>query len=108
MLRNIITKELIRDFLKTKEIFQITTAPIERKHFSWTIVERPNIKWQMEDIFRQMTERAIRIDQTESKQKKTIGAWGAGAGAPFAAPQRRHLRQVLISLLSLCLLQLLV
>ena len=51
VLRNTITKELIRDFLKTKEIFQITTAPIERKHFNWTIVERPNIKWQMDTIY---------------------------------------------------------
>ena len=51
VLRNTITKELIRDFLKTKETFQITTAPMERKHFNWTIVERPNIKWQMDTIY---------------------------------------------------------
>ena len=54
ILRNTVTKELInliRDFLKTKEIFQITAAPIERKQFNWTIVERPNIKWQMDTIY---------------------------------------------------------
>ena len=40
VLRNIITKELIRDFLKTKQIVQITTAPIEENTFTsnltWT------------------------------------------------------------------------
>ena len=50
-IRQNITKEMIRDFLQTKEVYQVMKTPTKRKSFNWTIVENKCIKWQMDVIY---------------------------------------------------------
>ena len=50
-LKQSITRDDIRTFLRSKESYQINIPPAERKSFTWTLVERPNIKWQMDTIY---------------------------------------------------------
>jgi hypothetical protein len=51
ILRQSITKQIIKNYLNTKEVYQITTTPIERKAFDWTIVEHKCLKWQMDTLY---------------------------------------------------------
>ena len=51
VLRQNITKQVIQNYLQTKEIYQITTPSVERKSFNWTVVENRCIKWQMDSVY---------------------------------------------------------
>ena len=38
-LRQSITKQVIKNFLQTKEVYQITSIPVERKSFNWMVLK---------------------------------------------------------------------
>ena len=50
-LRREITKQTIKNYLNTKVSYQITTLPLERKVFNWTIVENKCVKWQIDSVY---------------------------------------------------------
>ena len=51
-LRHMITRDIIRDFLRSKEVYQMTSiAPIERKSYNWTVVKNRCIKWQIDSVY---------------------------------------------------------
>ena len=50
-LRQSITKQVIKNFLQTKEVYQITSIPVERKSFNWMVVENKCIKWEMDSVY---------------------------------------------------------
>ena len=49
---HMITRDIIRDFLRSKEVYQMTSiAPIERKSYNWTVVKNRCIKWQIDSVY---------------------------------------------------------
>ena len=50
-LRVSITKPVIKNFLQSKTVYQLTTTPIKRQSFNWTVVQDKNIKWQMDTVY---------------------------------------------------------
>jgi hypothetical protein len=51
VLRYNITKQIIKNYLQTKEVYQITKTPIERNSFNWTILENKCRKWQWDSVY---------------------------------------------------------
>ena len=52
IIRQTTTKQIIKNYLNTKEVHQITTTtPTARKSFNWSVVDNKCIKWQMDTVY---------------------------------------------------------